>query len=84
LKEKRMNSDSIADTIKDSARKTEKATDNFTKDAETQIKGVSQQWAGMVQKAYGQLADSVTERPISSILITGAIGCMLGLLSRKR
>ncbi|HSU06580.1 MAG TPA: hypothetical protein VLI93_13480 [Acetobacteraceae bacterium] len=64
-------------------------------DTRTRVETTARQTATMAQDAYGQareqaldmaamISDSVKKQPVISLLIAGAIGCVLALLLGRR
>lgn len=90
-----MNSDRFEGTAKDLAGKAQEGFGNLTGDERHQAEGVARQAAGRVQEVYGEARDyaqhagervvrQVEQQPVTALLIVGAVGYVLGLLTARR
>lgn len=90
-----MNTDTFEGTAKTVAGKAQEGFGNLTGDDQHRAEGLARQAAGRVQDAYGEARDYaqhagervvrvVEQQPVTSLLIVGAIGYVLGLLTARR
>lgn len=90
-----MNTDQIEGKVKKVAGKVEEKVGEIMGDAGSRAEGVANQVAGAAQDAYGQAREhvqdmacgvsrKVEENPMAAVLLAGAVGYLLGMLSRPR
>lgn len=90
-----MNSDRIEGKAETLVGQAQQGFGEATGQDEHKIKGVAREAAGRVQDAYGEARDYaqhagervvrvVEQQPVTSLLIVGAIGYVLGLLTARR
>ncbi|RAI57580.1 CsbD family protein [Roseicella frigidaeris] len=87
-----MDKNEIEGAARNVAGKAQEAYGKFTDDAEHEAKGVARQVAGKAQEAYGdardvardaarQVGQVVEKQPVLSLLVAGAVGYALALLT---
>lgn len=90
-----MNSDRIEGTARDVTGRVQEGFGKLTGDEQHQAEGLAKQVAGRAQDVYGEAKDYaqhagervvrvVEQQPVTSLLIVGAIGYVLGLLTARR
>ncbi|MET0186475.1 CsbD family protein [Schauerella aestuarii] len=81
-------------TVKDLAGRAEQAYGEAAGDAKRESRGYARQAEGRVQSAYGQTIDQVRDaacevsraverNPLGAVLVAGAVGYVLALLTRR-
>lgn len=90
-----MNTDQIEGKVRKVAGKVEEKVGELVGDTGARAEGIANQVAGAAQDAYGQARDQVQdmacgvsrkveENPMVAVLLAGAVGYLLGMLSRPR
>lgn len=90
-----MNTDRLEGTAENLAGKAQEGFGNMTGDGRHQAEGVARQVAGRAQEVYGEARDyaqhagervvrQVEQQPVTALLVAGAIGFVLGLMTARR
>ncbi|MGK2287071.1 CsbD family protein [Pedomonas sp. V897] len=90
-----MNEDRVEGTLKSGMGQAQRGLGNLTGDSQMQAEGTRQEMMGRAQHLYGtardqvrsaanQMSQSVSEHPVRSLLIAGAVGCAAALLTGRR
>ncbi|MFT8246427.1 CsbD family protein [Roseomonas sp. BN140053] len=75
-----MDENRVTGAARDFGGKVQDAVGGLTGDTDLQASGKANQIQGQAENALGQLADSIREQPLTSILIGVGIGWLLGRL----
>ncbi|PHK93974.1 hypothetical protein CR162_15785 [Pseudoroseomonas rhizosphaerae] len=90
-----MNSDRIEGTAENLTGKAQEGFGKLTGDEGHRAEGLARQAAGRVQEVYGEARDyahhagervvrQVEQQPVTALLVAGAIGFVLGLMTARR
>jgi uncharacterized protein YjbJ (UPF0337 family) len=90
-----MDENKVGGAMQQAAGKVQGAAGDLLGDAKTQAEGAAREVAGKAQEAYGQAKEvarsaatqvghGVEQQPVIALLIAGAIGYALGLLTARR
>lgn len=87
-----VNQDRMEGTLRTAAGRTQEAYGVLTGDREQEARGARSQAAARLQQAYGQtretlrdaadtLSRNISDRPMAAVLIAGAVGLLIGMLT---
>jgi len=90
-----MDENEVSGAVRQAAGKVQGAAGDLLGDAKTQAEGAAREVAGKAQETYGQAREAarsavtqvgrgVEQQPVTALLIAGAIGYALGLLTARR
>jgi uncharacterized protein YjbJ (UPF0337 family) len=90
-----MNADQVEGAVRKVGGKAQEAFGDLTGSARHEVEGLSRQAAGRAQEAYGdakrmardagtQATRFIEEQPWTSLLVVGAIGFVLGMITARR
>jgi uncharacterized protein YjbJ (UPF0337 family) len=90
-----MDENEVSGAVRQAAGKVQGAAGDLLGDAKTQAEGAAREVAGKAQETYGQAREvarsaatqvgrGVEQQPVMALLIAGAIGYALGLLTARR
>lgn len=86
-----MNVEDIKGAARDTARQAQDTFNDVSQQARAQGDSMARRIADTAQDVYAQargrsgvVADSITRQPITAVLVTGVVGCLIGLLLARR